>query len=439
MKQSFLTNAIAMTLIVITSMGINGVGASAAPVDTPVVVWSKPVDIATRIAAISADGQRMLYSDPSFYLGRVRVFNVNSGAIESSFTINVDRNQGRDVIKSMHFLNDTSFMVVTQISLYVMDLRTGKMIEDVGMPATGAIVDIVVPMHNTDFLIIGAYRRLFKYDYKTKQLDTIYFSPDNEDYGHTGNIGWIGLSDDERVIYSAGSRDVNHPAPGRICAWELATGRQIYQVDEPDSVYLQAASPTVHGSFAAFLGIDKAVVFDLRTGTLVAQFYDVAKESQGVGLSKDGSIVAIHDSRRIDFYTTMDPHLFASMKAWPANNIHFLDGGATEVLIGKVDSLVQRVRLNLATSVIGDAAPRTMQCSIVPNPSTNQATMRFVLAAPSVVSIQLVSIDGRIISEHSLGLLQAGSHTEVLQAPAGHYMCTVTAGATKQSLPVVIQ
>ncbi len=440
MKRSQLNMPVALILLAFSGFGYCVNDARAVPVDTPSVVWGTRVGIATKMSAMSIDERRVLYSDVYESIGRVIVVDVETGSVAASYNINVDYHQGLDRIKSMHFLNDTSFMVVTSFSFYVLDSRTGRLIEDVGHPpATGSPIYYVAPMRDTDKMILGATRSLFKYDYKTRQLDTIYFSLANDSYGHTGDVAWIGLSDDERTVYSAGSRDLNFPRSGRICAWELATGRQLYQVDEPDSVYLQTASKTTHGSFIAALGINKAVAYDLRTGTLIAQYYDVAKEAQGVGLSRDGSVIGIHGDRRIDFYTTKNNHLFASMKAWPSYDIRFLDDGTSDVLVGKVDTATQRVRLNLSTSVNGDDAPQAFQCRISPNPSSSQTTLQIVLAGPAVVNVRLSATDGRVVSERSLGLLQSGTYSDVLQAQPGYYMCTVTAGANKQSLPVIIR
>ncbi len=446
MNTSLLNGPVALIIVVLTGMSLCVNEAMAVPIDTPSIVWSTPVTISTEMSAMSKDGRRVLYFDGAgAYIGRVIVVDVGTGSIAASFNINVDRHQGRDEILSMHFLNDTSFIVVTSWSFYVMDSRTGKLIEDVGLPPTRTGITYVAPMYNTDKMIIGAYRSLYKYDYKTKQMDTIYTSRKDGADGHTGEIGWIGLSDDERTVYSAGSRDFNFPVPGRVCAWDLATGKQLYQVDEPDSVYLQAASKATHGNFFAALGINKAVAYDLRTGTLMAQYYDVFDGSQpetisqGVGVSRDGSVIAIQGNRMVAFYTTKNPHLFANMNAWPASEIHFLDDGTSDVVISGIDTLIQRVRLNLSTSVNGDASSQSLQCSISPNPSSSQATLHIMLGAPCVVGVSLAAMDGRVISERSLGLIQAGSHAEVLQAQPGYYMCTVTAGSDKQSLPVIIR
>lgn len=435
--------ALAMCTLVFMFVGVYANDAMAVSVDTPAVVWSTRINIGADMSAMSIDGHRVLYSDANGYTGHVIVVDVATGAISANYIINVNRHQGRDVINSMHFLNDTSFMVVTSFSLYVMDARTGKIIEDVGLPATGSGIKYVVPMYNTDKLIIGAYRSLYKYDYKTKQFDTIYQSTDGGVTGHTGNVGWIGLSDDELAVYSAGEPqiDVNGgpPRADRLCAWELATGKQLYQFDVPALVAQPMPSNGTHARFVAALGKNKAVVYDLQIGIVKALFSDVAHESQGVGVSRDGSVIGIHGDRRIDFYATKDPHLFASMNAWPAYDIRFLDDGTSDVLISKVDTSVQRVRLNLATSVNDDAAPQALQCSISPNPSCGQATLQIVLASPAVVSVRLSATDGRVVLERSLGLVQAGNFSEVLQAPSGYYLCTITTGSRTQTLPVVFR
>jgi len=446
MKTSLLNGPIALILLVFAGYGLCVNDAMAVPVDTPSIVWSTPVSMATEMSSMSKDERRVLYFEGTGEsYARTIIVDVLTGVPLARFDVNLNNPKPSVMIKSMHFLNDTSFMVVTQVSFYVMDSRTGKLIEDVGRPSTGSGIKYVVPMYNTDKMIIGAYRSLYKYDYKTKQMDTIYRSRNNGADGHTGDVGWIGLSDDEKTVYSAGSRDFNFPESGRICAWDLATGKQLYQVDEPDSVYLQAASKNTHGNFFAALGINKAVAYDLRTGTLMAQYFNAFDGSQpetisqGVGLSRDGSVIAIQGNRKVAFYTSKNPHLFASMNAWPASEIHFLDDGTSDVVISGVDTLIQRVQLNLTTSVNCDASSQALQCSISPNPSSSQATLQIQLASPAVVSVRLSATDGRVVSERSLGLLQSGTNSELLQAQPGYYMCTVTAGSDKQSLPVIIR
>jgi len=76
--------------------------------------------------------------------------------------------------------------------------------------------------------------------------------------------------------------------------------------------------------------------------------------------------------------------------------------------------------------------------SVSPNPSGEDVHVRFTLDAPANVSLRVTTVDGRIIIERKLGVVQPGAYAEHIGLPSGSYTCTLTVGAHSQTTPISI-
>lgn len=90
------------------------------------------------------------------------------------------------------------------------------------------------------------------------------------------------------------------------------------------------------------------------------------------------------------------------------------------------------------TSVSADDSSPPFEWCITPNPSHHEADVHITIREPQNVRLTIATIDGRLIFDRELGVVQPGTITEHLALPSGAYLCTCTVGTHRQTTPISI-
>ena len=107
-----------------------------------------------------------------------------------------------------------------------------------------------------------------------------------------------------------------------------------------------------------------------------------------------------------------------------------------------VDSTSQTMNVVLGTAADENAAP-DFRLRAAPNPTAGATTLRYGLAQPQRVRLEVTSLLGARVRSLDLGLLPAGEHTTDLSLdaalPAGVYVVRLVAERGTQAIRVVWQ
>lgn len=104
------------------------------------------------------------------------------------------------------------------------------------------------------------------------------------------------------------------------------------------------------------------------------------------------------------------------------------------------DVLVTRYLTGLTVGTVDNAISQSF---IYPNPIRGQATLEYELANTQEVSINLYSLDGKLVQSFNQGITQqAGKHKQQLSLstalPSGNYLLDINAGDNRTSVRVVV-
>lgn len=105
---------------------------------------------------------------------------------------------------------------------------------------------------------------------------------------------------------------------------------------------------------------------------------------------------------------------------WAVDTLDFMTGNGHHQVLIKVDE-------DLLTGITGPQVPEVMQASVYPNPAASDLTVDLYLKQPGKVSIDLVSMQGRVIMDLPEKTLTAGSHLipATLDVPQGIYLLRI--------------
>ena len=125
------------------------------------------------------------------------------------------------------------------------------------------------------------------------------------------------------------------------------------------------------------------------------------------------------------------------------------DGALDLTAIDEIEDLIV-LFTNTATPIATEAAPELPAAGLhapFPNPFATEATLRFVLAAPAAVRLDVFDLLGRRVRTLAAGRLGAGPHTAGWDGrdDAGHrlaaglYFVRLTTATTRHTQPLLFQ
>jgi photosystem II stability/assembly factor-like uncharacterized protein len=276
---------------------------------------------------------------------------------------------------------------------------------------------------------------------------------------------------DDSLVYA------NVGAGGILRSTDL--GRTWVEIIHPDSSfngpYLMTFASSTHGWISGSKSLlettDGCITFHPRSDKQVGRFQSlndsllVRYGSNEWFLSKDSgatwtkhlisqlqqycSAAVFVDTSRICF--SQDYHLYASKDG--GKNVYStkLNPGDEANAMCIADSLTYFAAMRFGiiritnggfpdttTSVQDPDSSPPFRWSVSPNPSGEDVVVRVSLDAPSNVFLRVTTIDGRLVIDRELGVVQPGTITEHLALASGSYLCTCTVGTHRQTTPISI-
>jgi hypothetical protein len=384
----------------------------------------------------------------------VRVRDMENGEIVSD--THFEFTKGRYPIATTFGKDSTTIQVLasgnelgTIGEIYILNTFSGVVIDSIALPKTDGRIATALQHPDRIRWILGDWYGLFVFNLETNQTDTIYTNPKGIDsIGHHGGPTWIGISEDQRVIYTNGQARSKADSPFRLSAWEVSTRKLVYQneigftpVSNPPSRVVTQWERT--GPNGNAWRID---LYDLSTGTFIRSVPGtIPLSAVYFSLSEDGNVLAYRMDgldfplRFVNTETGIVMGEFKTSDGFLGPIIQFLPGPALGVFLPEWGLNSIRLRIDPTTDVPVAKPQDALQCTVHPNPSDGSVVISVVVTSPTTVSMRLVATDGKVVKETAFGMLNEGAHSVPVHAPAGQYVCMISDGRETTSIPVIIR
>jgi photosystem II stability/assembly factor-like uncharacterized protein len=151
------------------------------------------------------------------------------------------------------------------------------------------------------------------------------------------------------------------------------------------------------------------------------------------------------DPRGVVFHQSLDGGLSWRAISYPAyaglGAYHLLleiDGIQETLYVATGNGVYRHTEIPVGVLESGDAPPAALRCQ--PNPFSRETSFGFALPKTGEVSLQIVDVQGRLVSTLASGPLRAGPHDvrwDAQQVATGLYFCKLRFGGKVQTLKIL--
>lgn len=413
------------------------------------IVWQKPMNQEVAAVVMSPGGRWAMTADGfGSNTRKIRIRDMETGDVV------------RDLVGPVYVCfvfgqDSTTYMTVTGLKPFKVSsfsTSTGGVVDSAIGPSFNEVIMSVYPFADRVRWVVSTFYGLFIYNTMTKQTDTFYVdsSPFPPPIGNYGGATWIGISEDEKQMYTYG-KGADGESPIRLCAWDVSTRKLVYQKEQSQCFswipMTTLQSRFIIGWISSQCNSEGAIleIYDLKTGELVRQIPGY-RPIMGIGtsLSIDGRYLANQTARDSEkpvqlVDTEYGNVLGEYVSTTGVRGVQFLPGPDVSVLLAFTSWQSARLSVDPTTDVLQESASNTLKCAVLPNPGDGTVAVSITLTEPAPVKLRLVSTEGKVVQESDLGQTDAGTHIVPVRALAGYYQCTVTAGRARSSFPIIIR